>query len=143
MPQNLKQSPSWFDVYSLNIKSSGRLFQILVAFSEFLNSNFQKCVTEKIEIPSLPTVFPLINNKLPALLDYQKMLPSWIFFNLHVFLLWFITIIFNVAGQTGFIFFSLHNAQIAFEYGYDVLSFVWFTITILNDTCQTGFITCS
>ena len=36
-PQNLNQSPTWFDVYLVNVKSSGRLFQIFVAFSEYLN----------------------------------------------------------------------------------------------------------
>jgi hypothetical protein len=33
----LKQSPTWFDVYLVNVKSSGRLFQIFVAFSECPN----------------------------------------------------------------------------------------------------------
>ena len=31
---NLKQSPTWFDVYLANVKSSKRLFQIFVVFSE-------------------------------------------------------------------------------------------------------------
>ena len=36
-PQNLKQSPTWFDVYILNVKSSGILLQIFVAFSVYPN----------------------------------------------------------------------------------------------------------
>ena len=36
-PQNVKQSFTWFDVYLVNFKSSGRLFQIVVAFSECPN----------------------------------------------------------------------------------------------------------
>ena len=36
-PQNLKQSPTWFDVYLAIVKSSGWLFQILVAFSKCPN----------------------------------------------------------------------------------------------------------
>ena len=35
----MKQSPTWFDVYLVNVKSSRRLFQIFVAFSECLNFN--------------------------------------------------------------------------------------------------------
>ena len=35
----MKQSPTWFDVYLVNVKSSGRLFQIFVAFSECPNFN--------------------------------------------------------------------------------------------------------
>ena len=35
----MKQSPTWFDVYLENFKSSGRLFQILEAFSECPNFN--------------------------------------------------------------------------------------------------------
>ena len=31
------QSPTWFDIYSENVKSSWRLFQIFVAFLENLN----------------------------------------------------------------------------------------------------------
>ena len=38
-PQNLKQSSTWFEVYLVNVKSSGRLFQIFVVFSECLNFN--------------------------------------------------------------------------------------------------------
>ena len=33
----MKQSPTWFDVYLVNVKSSGRLFRIFVAFSECPN----------------------------------------------------------------------------------------------------------
>ena len=33
-PQDLKQSPTWFHVYLVIVKSIGRLFQIFVAFSE-------------------------------------------------------------------------------------------------------------
>ena len=33
----MKKSPTWFDVYLVNVKSSGRLFQIFVAFLECLN----------------------------------------------------------------------------------------------------------
>ena len=39
-PGPFKQSPTRFDVYLVNVKSSGRLFQILVAFSEY--PNFRK-----------------------------------------------------------------------------------------------------
>ena len=38
--QNLKQSSSWSDVDLVNVKSSGRLFQIFVAFSECLNFKY-------------------------------------------------------------------------------------------------------
>ena len=44
-PQNLKQSSTWFDVYLVNVKSSGRLLQIFVAFSEC--PNFNKKVIEE------------------------------------------------------------------------------------------------
>ena len=44
-PQNLKQSSSWFHVYLVNVKSSGRLLQIFVAFSEC--PNFNKKVIEE------------------------------------------------------------------------------------------------
>ena len=33
----LKRSPTWLDVYLVNVKSSGRLFQIFVAISECPN----------------------------------------------------------------------------------------------------------
>ena len=36
-PKNLKQSSTCFDVYLVNVKSSRRLFQIFVAFSECQN----------------------------------------------------------------------------------------------------------
>ena len=36
-PQNLEKSPTCFDIYSVNVKTSGRSFQIFVAFSEKLN----------------------------------------------------------------------------------------------------------
>ena len=36
-PQNLKQSPTWFVVYLVNVKSCGRLFQIFVTCSECPN----------------------------------------------------------------------------------------------------------
>ena len=35
----MKQCPTWFDVYLVNVKSSGRLFQSFVAFSECPNFN--------------------------------------------------------------------------------------------------------
>ena len=38
-PQNLKQSSIWFDIYLVHVKSSWRLFQIFVAFSECPNFN--------------------------------------------------------------------------------------------------------
>ena len=36
----MKHSPTWFDDYLVNVKSSGRLFQIFVAFSECPNFTF-------------------------------------------------------------------------------------------------------
>ena len=36
-PQNLKKSPTRFEVYLVNVKSSEGLFQIFVAFSECPN----------------------------------------------------------------------------------------------------------
>ena len=39
----MKQSSTWFDVYLVNVKSSGRLFQIFVAFSECPNFKVRGC----------------------------------------------------------------------------------------------------
>ena len=36
----MKQSPTWFDVYLVNVKSSGRWFQTIVVFSECPNFNW-------------------------------------------------------------------------------------------------------
>ena len=38
---NMKQSSIWFDVYLVNVKWNGRLFQIFVAFSECPNFNIR------------------------------------------------------------------------------------------------------
>ena len=38
----MEQSPTWFDVYLVNVKSSGRLFQIFVPFSDCLNFTLAK-----------------------------------------------------------------------------------------------------
>ena len=38
-PHNLKQSSEWFDVYLVTVKSSRRVFQIFVVFSECLKFN--------------------------------------------------------------------------------------------------------
>ena len=35
-----EQSPTWFEVYLANVKSSGRLFQIFVGFSECPNFTY-------------------------------------------------------------------------------------------------------
>ena len=43
--KNLELSPTWFDIYLVNVKSSGRWLQIFVAFSEKLNftKSFNLC----------------------------------------------------------------------------------------------------
>ena len=54
-PQNLKKSPTCFDktaVFTQNVKTSGRFFQIFVTFSEKLDFNLPKkvacCSTDNI-----------------------------------------------------------------------------------------------
>ena len=44
----MKQSPTWFDVYLINVKSSGRLFQIFVAFSEYLNFIYEPYIMRTV-----------------------------------------------------------------------------------------------
>ena len=57
MPQNLKQFPTWFDVYLVNVKSSGRLFQIFVSFSECPNfSQVRKKFSFYVQDMHLPIV---------------------------------------------------------------------------------------